>query len=73
MRAKHVGRHWEVVGRDPRVKGEHRSRRAARRQEGAIHLHIRQGKNGGNTLVSIFGGRPKRTKSKKKGKKKGKR
>jgi len=70
MRAKHVGRHWEVVGRDPRIKGEHRSYRSARKQEGAIHLHIRQGKGGG-TLLTIFGS-PKRKKSKK-GKKKGKR
>jgi hypothetical protein len=62
MRTKHVGRHWEVVGRDPRVKGEHRSYARARKQEGAIHLHIRQAKGGG-TLLTIFGPTKKQSKN----------
>lgn len=73
MRTKHIGKHWEVIGRDPRIKGEHRSYRGARKQEGAIHLHIRQ-QRGGKTVWAAFGkavpikgfGKPKRKSKRKK-------
>jgi len=74
MRVTHAGRHWEVVGRNPRVKGEHRSQRAARKQEGAIHLHIRQHAGAGPIFVGFgkavpWKGTSFKTSRKKKGKK----
>lgn len=65
MQARHEGSRWVVVGKRKHVLGRHKTKRKALTQEGAVHLHIRQGKSG-NTLLTIFG--PAKKKRRKKSK-----
>lgn len=64
MHAKHEGSRWVVRGKRKHVFGKHRRKGDALSQEGAIHMHIRQG-SGGKTILSIFGPAKKKRRKKK--------